>query len=57
MSRWTCPECGGGFPTPAFDAERSANVCPWCEEEVSTVVGVPSEQAGDDSPAVEGWSA
>lgn len=28
MSDYTCPDCGGGFPTSAADE----GACPWCGE-------------------------
>ena len=39
MSRFECPECGGGFPEPAFD-EDGENSCPWCGETFRTLTGV-----------------
>lgn len=30
MSKYECPECGGGFPGPA--KWRGEPVCPWCYE-------------------------
>lgn len=29
MSEWTCPNCRGGFPTPA-PGEGNSEECPWC---------------------------
>lgn len=31
MTDWLCPNCGGGFPTPAAgEGNGSADECPWC---------------------------
>jgi len=38
VSRFECPECGGGFPSPALDDGQ--NACPWCGETFHALMGV-----------------
>lgn len=32
MTKWDCPECGGGFPDPI--KWHGEYVCPWCYETI-----------------------
>jgi len=41
MSRFLCPDCGGGFPEPAIPGEDpTENGCPWCGYQFDTLRGV-----------------
>lgn len=33
MSKWTCPDCRGGFPELTTD-EDGTERCPWCGAEI-----------------------
>jgi len=53
MSDYTCPDCGGGFPTTAADGDA----CPWCGEQMArgndrpvTPSARPTRPPTDDLP-------
>lgn len=48
MSRYECPDCGGGFPSPADAANECAGRCPWCGRGFSTLDGVAEEDVVND---------
>jgi hypothetical protein len=55
MNGWTCPDCGGGFPSPV-ETDHGLE-CPWCSENINAhwerddpITSNMLSDGGDDAP-------